>query len=98
MYQSMAAIARAVNTGTGMNRNEPAIVLVKDGGRPKTGLAPEMIRVRPRKIALVPRVMMKGCRPVKLTSKPLTAPSAKPTPTPPISTASVGSTPATIIR
>ena len=71
------------------------MTFVNEAGKPNTALESEIISVTPRKIACVPRVMINGCRPVTLISKPLIKPKNAPSKTP-SRTAKIGFTPATM--
>ncbi len=94
--QRMSATISEKITGTGIPITLAAKKFTKSNEKPYTELASEITSVIPRKIALVPRVIMNGCSPVQLTRQPLIAPSAPPTSTPPISAARNGSIPANI--
>lgn len=72
--QRMSATISEKITGTGIPITLAAKKFTKSNEKPYTELASEITSVIPRKIALVPRVMMNGCSPVQLTEQPLIAP------------------------
>ena len=89
------AITTAIIAGTGIPKILPAIIFVNKGLNPKTGLASDIIRVIPLKIACVPKVIIKGCNSVTLTKNPFNSPINAPARIPPISIANTGFIPAT---
>ena len=70
---------------------------VNSGGTPDTVREFATIMVKPRKIESVPMVIIKGCKPVLLTKKPLIKPIAAPKPMVPTKTAIQGLIPKDII-
>ena len=84
-------------TGTGKKRKCPPMVVWKEVGKPETDLAFVRIYTRERRIAWVPRVMIKGGSPVPVTRMPFKTPIPSPNSTTPTRMANTGEKPKSTI-